>query len=174
MLPLRLLLSPPLRLLCVLVSLPARIHGNLSQMRPGPERGSASAGQKFSPRLASSPLHMSSGPFWTEEKRRRGYDLGPRTPRLPLPHEVIQMLAGEPGREERDSWWVRGGRAGRALAGPHPVALIHSFLFFPPSPLICRCCHSNNPAFIPSLTPSFLYLFYLLSLIAGGAACESR
>lgn len=136
-LPLRLLLSPPLHLLCVLVSLQARVReavhihgrwGNLSQTRPGPE----SAGQKFCPRLASSPLHMSSGPFWTEEKRRRRYALGPGTPRLPLPHEVIQMLAGESGREEQDSWRVRGGRAGRALAGPHPVALIrYVFSFLP-------------------------------------------
>lgn len=49
------------------------------------------------------------------------------------------------------------GRAGCALAGPHPVALICFFFFFflqqsfslsAALTLICLCCHTSNPAFL--------------------------
>lgn len=49
------------------------------------------------------------------------------------------------------------GRAGSALAGPHPVALICFFFFFflqqsfslsAALTLVCLCCHTSNPAFL--------------------------
>ena len=113
-LPLRQLPSSPLHLLRVLASLPARGRG-AAQVH-GQKLGSVGGDQVLSVAqhlrgksflLVSPPLHMSSGPFRTEEKRSGGLALGPRTARLPLPHQVIQMFCSR----------VRRRRAGQ-LAGP--------------------------------------------------------
>lgn len=114
------------------------------------------------------------------EERRIRFVLACLPPSPPLPYgwEVIQMLAdGSVWNTERTAGQMAGlwGRAGCALAGPHPVALI---FFFPPEflslsfSLSALCCRSSAFAATPvillsisSITPSFLYLsLYLFSL----------
>lgn len=131
----------------------------------------------------------SSGPV-RSKRMRGGRDLGSLAPRCPLYHKVIQMLVVGGGirNTERTAGQMVGlqGRAGCALAGPHPVALICFFCFFFPShqsfslsltvalPLICRCCHTSNPAFHSLFNSIFsLSLSICSHSITGGAACES-
>lgn len=85
---------------------PWEVRTSDSQVRPGP-----GAAQSF---LLSSCPHVLGS---VGSRRKEGAIW---VPTQPVTHFLIQMLMSG----ERDSWRVRGGRAGCALAGPHPVALI--------------------------------------------------
>lgn len=142
-------------------------------IRTGPVCASASSEQKFSPPLGAvkSPflvmvLHSErSSQVLCDQKQEDWVGSGSQELCHPLSHKVIQMLVGALGTEQRDRWWVRRGRAGCALAGPHPVALI--FLSPPPPSLSFSLSHRSSAGAvtpvillsISSLTPSFLYLF---------------